>query len=277
MIVQTAPTGSGGATAPAHLVLTMQQHTALAGQLARHFGGTEGVDRLHPTELMVDLVTEHDRGWIPVDEAVPRRPDTGLPWSVYETPTEISIGTGPRSIDHNEACHPYRGLLSSMHIVGIYDGRYGLDQARVLDVVPAGSRSLLEPMIASERERQERLIAQLEADPTTEALMGPVLLRNYKALQFFDRLALWLQVTHPEDRQATVLDHVPTTGDDDTRVTVTPLDPSTVRLEPFPFDRQPLEVATEGRWLHPQPPEVDLAEALASAPPARQPVTLVGP
>jgi hypothetical protein len=285
MIVQSAPMRAVAAgvdgwpdpVGPARLVLTMQQHTATARVLARHFGGVDGFDRLEPLDLMVDLVGEHDRGWIPVDDAAPRCPGTGLPWSVYETPTTLSIGTGPRSIDHNESRHPYRGLLASLHIVGIYDGRHGLDPTRVLDVVPAESRELLEPMIAAERRRQERLTEQLEADPVTARWMGPVLWRNYKALQLFDRLALWLQVTHPADRRPTTIADVPTTGGGDVTVEVSPIDERVVRIDPFPFDTDPLDLTVEGRWLVPQPPGVDLAAALADAPPAHQPVTLVGP
>lgn len=283
MIVQSTPGPGTGSSEPApHLVLTMQQHTATAGDLARHFGaaapagrGSMRVGRVEPYDLVVALVTEHDRGWVPVDDAAPRRGGTGLPWSVYQTPTSISIGTGPRSVDHNEARHPYRGLLSSMHIVGLYTGRYGLDGGRILDVVGPESRALLEPMIASERQRQARLTGELEADPATAPWMGPVLFRNYKALQFFDRLSLWLQVTHPSERQPATLPNVPTTGEADGTVTVTPVDERVVSLDPFPFDTDPLEITIEGRWLAPQPPEVDLAVALAEAPVAHQPVTLV--
>lgn len=273
MIVQSVPADRVGEP---HLVLTMQQHTATAGVLARHFGGVEGFDRLEPHDLMVDLVTEHDRGWIEVDGAAPRQPGTGLPWSVYQTPIAISIGTGPRSIDHNEAGHPYRGLLSSMHIVGLYTGRYGLDREPLLDAMDPDSRALLEPMIAEERRRQDRLTATLTAEPVTAPWMGAALLRNYQALQFFDRLALWLQVTHPSERRPTSLPRVPTTGAGDTTVSVTPVDEERVLLDPFPFDTDPLPVDIRGRWLTPQPPEVDLAEALAAAPAASRPAVLVG-
>jgi hypothetical protein len=259
----------------AHLVLTMEQHTATAGQLAEHFGGTSDFERLEPNHLVVGLVHEHDRGWVEVDATALRDPDTDLPWSVYDTPTSVSIGTGPRSIDHNEKIHPYRGLLSSMHIVGLFTGRFGLDDVKRIDVADPESRALLEPMIAAERARQTRLRAELATDPVAAAWIAePALMRNYKALQFFDKLALWLQVTHPARRRPTLLHHVPTVGDDDVTVAVTPRDELRVELEPYPFDSDPLEVTTEGRWLSPQPPGADLAQALGDAPAARQRVEL---
>jgi hypothetical protein len=272
VIVQSSP-GPG-----AHLVLTMEQHTATARELAAHFGGTGRFDRVEPVELIVTMVGEHDRGWVEVDAEAPRDPTTDLPWSVYQTPMWISIGTGPRSIDHNERCHPYRGLLSSMHIVGLFTGRYGLDERPIIDQLDTESRALLEPMIASEHRRQDQLRLALAEDPSTAPWLGDdVLMRNYKALQFFDRLALWLQVSHPTLRRPTVLPHVPTTGIEDVPVEIVPLDERLVRLDPFPFDTEPLELALEGRWLAPQPPDTDLARALVTAPVARQPVTLCAP
>jgi len=256
-------------------VLTMEQHTATAGTLAEHFGGVGPFAPLEPRELLVGLVWEHDRGWAEVDAAAPRDPSTDLPWSIYQTPTSVSIGTGPRSIDHNERCHPYRGLLASMHIVGLFTGRYGLDQTRVLDLVDEPSRALLEPMLAAEMDRQARLRRQLEADPATAPWVADDALgHNYKALQTFDALALWLQVTHPARRRLTVLPHVPTSGDGHVAVTVTPRREDRIVLDPYPFDVDPLELVIEGRWLRPQPPEVELAPALATAAPGRQPVTL---
>ncbi|MEZ5410154.1 MAG: DUF3891 family protein [Acidimicrobiales bacterium] len=258
-----------------HLVLTMEQHTATAGTLAQHFGGVGPFAPLEPRDLLLGLVREHDRGWAEVDAAAPRDPSTDLPWSVYQTPTSVSIGTGPRSIDHNERCHPYRGLLASMHIHGLFTGRYGLDQTRILDLVDEPSRALLEPMLAAETERQARLRRQLTADPATAPwLADAALLHSYKALQTFDALALWLQVTHPAGRRPTVLRHVPTTGGAHVAVAVTPRSEDRIVLDPYPFDTDPLELVIEGRWLRPQPSGADLAAALAAAPPGRQPVTL---
>ena len=270
MIVQS--TRSPG---EAHLVLTMEQHTATAGALADHFGGVGPFAPLEPRDLLRGLAWEHDRGWAEVDAAAPRDPSTDLPWSVYQTPTSVSIGTGPRSIDHNERCHPYRGLLASMHIVGLFTGRYGLDQTRILDLLDQSSRDLLEPMLAAELDRQERLRRQLAASPATAPwLADEALLHNYKALQTFDALALWLQVTHPARRQPTVLRHVPTSGGGHVAVTVTPRGEDRVVLDPYPFDVDPLELVIEGRWLRPQPPDTDLAPALAAAPSGHQTVVL---
>ena len=68
----------------------------------------------------------HDRGWRDLDENPPLDPRTGLPYHLGETPIEITMLTSATSPHHNEAVHPYCGLLDSMHITGLYHGRYGL-------------------------------------------------------------------------------------------------------------------------------------------------------
>lgn len=259
-----------------HLVLTMEQHTATAGTLAEHFGGSHNFARLEPADLVLEMVKEHDQGWVEVDASIPMDPSTGLPWSVYETPVVVSIETGPRSIDHNEKCHPYRGLLDSMHIVGLHMGRYGLNDQRGIDSITGESRILLKAMIENEYDRQDRLLNTLARDDQTVSwIKDEALMHNYKALQFFDSLALWLQVVHPSQRQSATFNHVPTFGSEDVSVTVTQLDEHTVQVEPYPFDTDPLEITIEGRCLSPQQDQDDLAEALANARPATQTVTLI--
>ena len=187
MIVQS--TRSPG---EAHLVLTMEQHTATAGALADHFGGVGPFAPLEPRDLLRGLAWEHDRGWAEVDAAAPRDPSTDLPWSVYQTPTSVSIGTGPRSIDHNERCHPYRGLLSSMHIAGLFTGRFGLDDTRILDQLGPESRALLEPMLAAETTRP--VIVAYHQGTRTVGLHPPQLVQQQKweplFLKYKVRLAL---------------------------------------------------------------------------------------
>lgn len=269
MIVQ------GSADGEIHLVLTMEQHTATAGALADAFGGTTAFERLHPENLMVGLAREHDRGWAEVDAEAPVDPASGLPWSVLETPIPVSITTGPRSIDHNERCHPYRGLLASMHIEGLFTGRQGLSAVRGIDLIDQRHRHLVEAMLEREAARQARLRTELAADPATSAwLEDDVLMRNYKALQFFDRLALWLQLDHPSRRRPTEIDHVPTTGPDDTVVRVTPVGHDRVVLDPYPFRVDPLGVTIEGRWLTAQSADSDMAAALGAAATGQQHVTL---
>ena len=270
MIVQTA--GPDGR----HLVLTMDQHTATGKVMAQHFGETDHFERPEPSELFIALVAEHDHGWAPIDAMAPRDPDTNLPWNVWTAPLAHTLQAGTRSIDHNEACHPYRGLLSSMHIVGLFTGRFGVGDPRSLDDLDSKQQARMRANWEAEEDRRKRLRTQLASDPKTRAWVDDgAVMRNYKVLQFFDRFALWLQVHHPTRRQATVFDHVPASKTDDFSITVEPLDATRVRVTPFPFDSEGLMVPITGRSISPQPADIDLATALKQAPTESQPVELV--
>lgn len=268
MIVQSpAPDGS-------HLVLTMEEHTATGAVLARHFGGTELFDRPQPRDLFIELVAEHDRGWVSIDQRAERDPTKGLPWNVFDAPITHSLTAGLGTIDHNERCHPYRGLVSSMHIAGLYNGRFGLNEPKPIDDLSAQEVHQLTKFLASEQTRRNRLHAQLSADSDTARWVDhDVLMKCYKALQFFDKFALWLQVNHPHGRPPMVWEHVPG-RDGDHAVRIEQVDDTRVRLAPFPFDTDDLPIRITGRRLRPQPATIDLARALEAAAPDQQDVLL---
>jgi len=265
-----------GSTSSLSLILTMEQHTATAARLAEHFGDTPLFDRIEPNELVVPLVKEHDHGWVDIDASAPRDPSTDLPWSVYDAPLAHSLEAGVKSIDHNERCHPYRGLISSMHICGLHNGRFGMNEAPSLDHLTQGMRQGLEDFLTSEHDRRQRLISELGADQSLSPWIGDnALMRVYKALQFFDRLALWLQVAAPSARRPTKLQHIPGSNGAEHTISVSQLDDHRVRLNPYPFDSEPLEIEIHGRAMKPQLAGTDLAQILNRAEPMSQTVIFV--
>lgn len=273
VIVQTAEHPGGEA-----FVILQNEHTAFAGQLARHFGN-EKFARLEPAELVNSLVEWHDEGWTELDERFLVDETTHLPYSLGRTPMEVAMPTSELSPDRGEARHPFIGLLSSMHSVGLFNGRYGLLADQRFDVkLPPDKRALVEAMYANENARQGRLRAQLLADPGTAHLADEaLLLRTYKALEFFDIFSLSMQSEHPSRHAETKIPHVPLDDDPvhDVTITVTPLGGGTYRLSPFPFDTDPFQPYTPGKYIAPQPPGTDFAEVWAKTPEARQVVTLV--
>lgn len=256
MISQTAPPGEP------HFVLTMADHTAMCGQMARAFGN----DRFEPPAPFAEVVyvvENHDRGWDPYDANPGLDPDTGVPYIMARTPAPDAVKTNRGSPDFNEAHHPYCGLLSSMHSWGLYNNRFGFSTyvirtqaATSLDV--AGSdRALIDAMLSDEHARQVRLKAALAADPATRAWVEPSrLFRNYKLLQFFDTLSLYFHLRHAGERgdqQSYV--HVPVTADADTTVTLRRIDDGHYSLDPFPFAGDRLTLRCAGRYILPFPPD----------------------
>ena len=108
MIVQTASEGD------AQFVITMDQHTSLAGKFARAFGNDE-FEAVEPLDVVLYIVDHHDAGWVDLDKAAAVDPDTGLPYHLVNTPFEKIIRTSAASPEFNSRHHAYCGLLSSLH------------------------------------------------------------------------------------------------------------------------------------------------------------------
>ncbi len=270
MIVQDAPEGQP------RFVIAMSQHTAFAGKQARHFGNEEFAP-LDPYEPLEFVVANHDRGWDELDRRATQNPATGLPYNLTETPLTEIISTSAGSPDYNSKHHPLSGIISSMHSYGLYHGRYGLAPDKMfIDRIPDEFRPQVDAMLDAEVARQDRLKAELASDPTTEAWSSDeVIFTAYKQLQFFDTFSLYFHMQHQGSRGSAAFDHVPAGPGRDVRISVREHKGAVYALDPYPFDADPLELATEGRYLLPAEPGADMAAVMASTTIAEQVVTLV--
>jgi hypothetical protein len=271
MMIQTAAKG-----AP-RFAIRMDEHTALAGQFAKAFGN-DAFERVEPRDLMLYLVTNHDKGWLGYDAAPKTDPRTGLPFNLVDTPAEDITKTSAASPDYNERRHPYCGLLSSMHSWGLYNGRYGTSDKVLIDTIAEKDRPLADRMLNAEIARQERLKAVLRKDPAAAAwIEDSHLFQNYKQLQFFDTLALYFNRTHEGARGEARFDHVPMTAHKDVSVTIHPAGPALYALSPYPFAESPTEFKFSGRYIRPneQSAETDWTEVFAKTPLEWQTISLV--
>ncbi len=243
MIVQTAPRGS------ANFVITMQQHTALAADFARHFGNAD-FEPVSPVELVLFVVQNHDAGWQHWDQLALMNPATGPPYHLVQTPFEEILKTSSASPDFNAEHHAFCGLLSSMHSWGLYNGRYGLSDKVLLDGLTGEKRALADAVLDAELARQAVLTEQLSsASETAGWVERSALFQNYKQLQFFDTLALYFNCAHAGERVETKFAHVPRDSVSDTEITLRPLGDDLYSLTPYPFDRSPFPLAFAGRYV----------------------------
>ncbi|MDH3235477.1 MAG: DUF3891 family protein [Alphaproteobacteria bacterium] len=266
MIVQSAPAGEP------HFVIKMTEHTAFAGAMARIFGN-DVFEPVSPREEMLYVIDHHDQGWAEFDAAPLCDTETLIPYHLTSTPREITLATAVRSPDFNEAHHPYCGLLSSMHIWGLYNGRYGFSDKVLLTDVPEEYRARFDAMLEGQLNRQNRLKATLAADPKTAGWIDEALLfQNYKQLQFFDTLALYFNCAHAGERRPADFLHVPKTADEDVTVTVEPVGDDAYRFSPFPWSQDGEEVSFEGRYVSPSrdTSEQELASLMRDTPTAWQ-------
>lgn len=256
--------------------ITMDQHTALAGQFAVGFGNA-AFEPVAPRELMLYVITNHDKGWCALDAAPGTDLKTGLPYNLVETPMADIVPTSIASPDFNEQRHAYCGLLSSMHSWGLYNGRYGLSDKVLLDQVPAAQRPLVERMLDHEFARQQRLKEVLAQHAESAAWIEEGhLFQNYKQLQFFDTLALYFNRTAEGRREATTFEHVPLDAARDVTVSLRPAGDGRYVMDPYPFAGTTVEFFFEGRYVEALP--AGTADAwgprLAALPVARQQFTV---
>ncbi len=274
MIVQPAPEGAPDGQ-PA-FVITMDQHTAFAGALARVYGN-ERFARVEPREEMLYMIEHHDAGWRELDARALRDPDTGLPYHLVQTPFERIVETSAASPDFNSRRHAFCGLLSSMHSWGLYNGRYGMSDMVLLDALAEEHRARADAMLDGELARQELLKTELAGDAATAPWIEPGrLLQCYKQLQFFDTAALYFHCTPETQRSDETFTHVPLDAERDLSVRVERVAEGRYAFAPYPFAEGEIELGFEGRYLAPGAADGEsLATALYARPVERQTVRLV--
>lgn len=251
MMIQNAPDGG------ARFISMMTEHMDLCGQFGAAFGN-ERFEKPAPYAETLYAITHHDRGWDEFDANPAFDAKSRLPTGVGGAKGPGGAATTHRSPEFNEKHHAYCGLLASMHTWGLYNARYGFSDFRVR---VGGSTSVpISPEMADEtnailkgeEDRQERLKAELSADPETKGWVEEHrLFSNYKLLQFCDTLALYFNLRHETEREPEVYTHVPETPASDTSVTVTPRGDGVYSFAPFPFAGDELVVRSRGRYLEP--------------------------
>ncbi len=269
MIIQSAPPGQP------HFAIEQPDHTRTCGQLARAFGN-QNFAPPHPRELLIFTVEHHDEGWSPIDALREPSPLTGLPHHLTQTPIPYLIRTSKGSPDFNEQRHPYCGLLSSMHTVGLFNGRYGLSDFIFINKIAPEHKAATDALLTEELQRQERLKATLTADPATRPwVQEQALFTNYKLLQFFDTLALYFHTTHAEARTPARFLNVPDGKGNDHTLTIQPRSDGTYCLTPWVFAEDHLNIFVEGRYITPQPPEADFRVIFEQTPKEKQVYQLI--
>lgn len=244
--------------------ITLAEHQGLAAQLAAGFGNP-GFDPLTPRDEMHFAVAHHDSGWEEIDRAPPGDPVSGLPCSLGQHPLPLLLAAAGRSVALNEARHPYCGLLVSMHQAGLYNGRYGLNPAQPARTQSTDERSQVDAFLEREAARQARLRRVLRADPAwCHAAGDSAVFANYLRLQFFDRLALYLNLGGPGRLRPAVIDRVPAAIGRELDISIMPAG-DCITLDPYPFCDE-ITVSYSGRSVAPEAGVVNWPKRLTAAP-----------
>jgi len=225
MIVRERPDG-------ALILIGQTDHAKLSGQCAAHWGNKDFA-RPQPHEAVVRAAMFHDSGWYDYEASPSIAADTGKPLNFLQ----VTWGKPQRrafewAIDWMTRIDPYSGLLVSKHRTGLQRGRYHkIEHPKFFNTqnLPEDNEDFL---ARNEEAQAKQLLTFDEAEFWT----------NYQLLQAFDFISLFLC---NKDIVDDYIEPVPTSYDGKSppvRLTVKTVEATTIAVDPFPFDVNPLRV-----------------------------------
>jgi hypothetical protein len=197
-------------------------------RLAARAWGNDVFTRLDPWEPVEVAAAVHDEGWR-AWEAMPQVDAEGRPMDFPTLTRREHVGLYEDGIAASERHGTAVGLLVSMHGLGLYRSRLGLDgPAGDLNELPAVTQSFVRDQLA----RQERLWAQLGDDPDRREWAWAA----YRLIQAWDRLSLYLTWRGLPQGTPGRLPAVPRDQTDPgVDLHLSAVDPRTAVCDPFPF------------------------------------------
>jgi hypothetical protein len=232
MIVRNQSDGSA-------IMITQNDHAKLAGLFAAHWGNRQ-FERPRPYVSMMRAAQYHDSGWLRYETDPYLDPATGKSPSYQQVPNDAAqLAAYQAAIDMLTDVDSYSGLMMSKHRTGLWQSRYGA----VTQPPPGPPRKLSDDIrnfIAKNEARQQAIATGV--DPDEMAV-------NYHLLQVWDLLSLYIcsHDQHPDHVIAPVPTAYAAAGG--ASLTLTPTSPTTIVVDPFPFDQAPLNIAVVYRHL----------------------------
>ncbi|HEX4054790.1 MAG TPA: DUF3891 family protein [Tepidisphaeraceae bacterium] len=241
-------------TSASLMLITQYDHSRLSGELARQMGNGLFSPPL-PFEPTIIAIAEHDCGWVIQD----RRPDLntrGWPAHVFEADSTTALDAWGASVDQVVGRHPYAGLLVSLHTMALAN-RASLRQPEATDEFSRQQTFRLRRFVHRQIELQESLRIQLGMR-TDLPLRGGLaeqgrspeedLLRvSFFLLEFFDQLSLNLCFDQLVFGRIEMV--YPRPGEGPIGLRISREAGGEMRLDPWPFNRQRLELTVPARCI----------------------------
>ena len=226
-------------------------HLELCSQFALAWGNGEFAPA-DPRFALDYMGRNHDLGWPEYDSSPAMDPKTGFPYHLLDIPPEYLVDIHRKNIVRNYGFHPYTGLLSAMHMLGVYRTRLGVSDFVTLDhrMGTESDVKVLQPLIDDCQRWQEEWTAKLEADSETRDWLEPDRLkRNFTLLQIYDMLSLYFCINPESEMKAQTFAGVPSTNGGTTDVTLVPKGDGRLTVDPWPFGVEPLRVVLSAKRL----------------------------
>jgi hypothetical protein len=223
------------------LLIRQTDHASLAGVFAEHWGNaTFAVPS--PRDPLITAAVHHDDGWLLWETAPRIDPATHRPYQFTAMPISEHVRFYRSGIDRVLARDVYAGLLTVMHLAGLYQMRFGTERQMSPKTLSHDEESVQRQILGELQQQQDALRRDLPLQGVPAAwLEERCLWPNYKLLQVFDRLSLYFCMAppHPATLEPIPLDY----EGSETQLTLRPVTERTVAITPYPFDRDPLPLA----------------------------------
>ena len=273
-------------------IVTQGEHGRVAGAMAAVWGN----DRFPPSSAPASLTiaaTRHDDGWQSIDDAPRVNVEAGRPAHFLEVPLTETAGPYGEGVDAIYEADLRAGLLASLHRSGLWSARWGIHDSPPVDHPLAREVVAYEDARVAERSRELwQTLGGLRSAFHAE------LWRDYETLQALDLLSLALSlldtssVSEPavsaplmsetlrpleQAPGGRMIECVPQAGGGHVDLRLDVIEPAVVRIDPFPFAPERVELEIAARVIAPGP--LEDAQAVTRAYHAAElvttPVTLV--
>lgn len=259
MIVRALTGTTNGDTAE---IVTQIDHAVVSGLLAEAWG-SPSVSALVPRDSVVLAAHMHDIGWRHWESKPRLNTETGRPTHFLDVAIKEHLRLYRLGLAQVEALDLYAGMLVSMHVAGIYTGRFGTQPSMKLTAA-SDAQQMVDAFVAEQK-------AHFSALRNALGVTEDELWRNYMLLQVFDRLSLRLCQGDPAGPGPVEI-QLP----DEAVLRVELADDGAETLSPWPFTTptMTLEIPTRVIALDGYVDDAALGAALASAAVDLRPVTL---
>ncbi len=241
-------------------------------RLAARAWGNGSFGRLDPWEPAQVAAAVHDEGWRGW-EAMPQVDSDGRPMDFPELPRDQHVRMYEDGIAASERHGATVGLLVSLHGLGLYRSRLGLDgPVKDVETLPV----VVQAFIADQLGRQDRLRVALGDDSERREWEWAA----YRLLQAWDGLSLYLTWRGlPQGRNGRLPAVPRDQTDPGVDLHLRPVDPRTAVCDPFPFagDEAILPVIARTIADRRYVDHDDLRATLNATPPERRDFRIVAP
>lgn len=239
------------------VAISQPAHAWVADQIARNWGN-EKFGEFQPAADVYIAAALHDIGYLDWEQNPTLNPESGLPYTFLELPTEARLAIWRKNIRNMMPYGRYPALLVSLHFTHLCEQHRKFNSPKDFE--------LEKKFLHEQEELQRALVTSLQND----FYYGPWasdenVERNARLVSVWDWISLSLCIGFEEER---VIANVPSASGE-MSLTMAIKDGHIVRFDPWPFrSEEPLQIVCEGlHLLKTFTDEEKMREALRAASP----------